>query len=78
MSDSNVGARHGRNIRNHTFVVNSIINDAIVKKTKPVDLAIMDFQKCFDILDHSHKGVSGAAIANFRFLFFSPELLKDL
>ena len=49
MSDSNVGARHGRNIRNHTFVVNSIINDAIVKKTKPVDLAIMDFQKCFDI-----------------------------
>ena len=50
MSDSNVGARRGRNIRNHTFVVNSIIHDAAVKKTKPVDLAIMDFRKAFDIL----------------------------
>ena len=28
--------------------------------------------------DHSHKGVSGAAIANFRFVFFSSEPLKDL
>ena len=50
MTDSNVGARRGRNIRNHTFVVNSIINDAIVKKTKPCDLAIMDYKKAFDIL----------------------------
>ena len=30
------------------------------------------------IKDHSHKGVSGAAIANFRFVFFSSEPLKDL
>ena len=50
MTDSNVGARRGRNIRNHTFVVNSIINDAVVKKTKPADLAIMDYKKAFDIL----------------------------
>ena len=50
MTDSNVGDCGGRNIRNHTFVVNSIINDAVVKKTKPVDLAIMDFKKAFDIL----------------------------
>ena len=32
------------------FVVNSIINDAVVKKTKPADLAIMDYKKAFDIL----------------------------
>ena len=50
MTDSNVGACGGRNIRNHTFVVNSIINDAVVKKTKPADLAIMDYKKAFDIL----------------------------
>ena len=50
MTDSNVGARRGRNIRNHTFVVNSIIHDAAVKKTKPVDFAIMDFKMAFDIL----------------------------
>ena len=50
MLDSNVGAHRGRNIQNHTFVINSIINDAIVKKTRPVDLAIMDFKKAFNIL----------------------------
>ena len=29
MSDSNVGARQGKNIRNHIFVINGIINDVL-------------------------------------------------
>ena len=33
MSDSNIGARKKRNIRNHIFVVNSIIHDVLSKKT---------------------------------------------
>ena len=27
MSDSNIGGRRGRNIRDHLFVINGIIND---------------------------------------------------
>ena len=37
-----------------------------------------EFFKAVCLVDHSHKGVSGAAIANFRFVFFSSEPLKDL
>ena len=29
MSDSNVGARRGKNIRNHIFVINGIIMDVL-------------------------------------------------
>jgi hypothetical protein len=36
MSDSNVGARKGKNIRNHIFVVNGIVHDALHnRKSKP-------------------------------------------
>ena len=31
MSDSNVGARRNKNIRNHLFVINGIINDVLTK-----------------------------------------------
>ena len=32
MSDSNVGARKKKNIRNHLFVINGVINDVLVNK----------------------------------------------
>ena len=32
MLDSNVGSRKGENIRNHIFVVNGVINEAVKKK----------------------------------------------
>ena len=39
MSDSNVGARRGKNIRNHIFVINGIINDVLSSKEKtPIDV----------------------------------------
>ena len=50
MSDSNVGARKKKNIRNHIYVLNGIINEAIKKKDKPVDLVIVDYKQCFDSL----------------------------
>ena len=38
MSDSNVGGRKNKNIRNHIFVVNSVINEVIQNKKKSIDI----------------------------------------
>ena len=43
MSDSNVGGRKRKNIRNHLFIVNGIINETIKLKTN-VDIEILDFR----------------------------------
>ena len=49
MSDSNIGARKKKNIRNHIFVVNSIIHDVLSKKSKePVDIMVLDYKQMFD------------------------------
>ena len=48
MSSSNIGARKGRNIRDHLFVLNAILHDASKDKTKNLDLEIYDIKKCFD------------------------------
>ena len=46
MSDSNIGARKKRNIRNHIFVVNSIIYDVLSKKSKePIDIMVLDYKQ---------------------------------
>ena len=50
MSDSNVGARKRKNIRNHSWIINGIIRDAASSKSKPVDLAILDYRQCFDAM----------------------------
>ena len=47
MSDSQVGARPNKNIRNHLFVLNSVINEAIQQK-EPIDLTLYDVKQCFD------------------------------
>ena len=44
LSDSNIGARKRKNIRNHTFIINGKVNDAATSRSKPVDLAILDFK----------------------------------
>ena len=48
MSDSNVGARKGMNIRNHIFIINGIINNVLQDKSKAVDIQILDYKQCFD------------------------------
>ena len=51
LSDSQVGARKGKNIRNHIWVLNSITNDVLRnKKREPIDIQILDYQQCFDSL----------------------------
>ena len=48
MSDSNVGGRKNKNIRNHIFVLNSVLNDVIQNKKKCIDVEILDYKQCFD------------------------------
>ena len=47
MSDSNVGRRKRKNIRNHLFIVNGIINESL-KMNINVDIEILDYKQCFD------------------------------
>ena len=47
MSDSNIGARKKKNIRNHIFILNGVINEAI-KNQKSIDIQILDYRQCFD------------------------------
>ena len=49
MSDSNIGARKAKNIRNHIFVANSIIHDVLSKKSKhPIHVMVLDYKQMFD------------------------------
>ena len=48
ISDSQVGGRAEYSIRNHLFVVYSIMNSVINKECPPVDIHLYDLQKCFD------------------------------
>ena len=49
MSDSNIGARKKKNIRNHIFIVNSIIHDVLSNKSnEPVDIMVLDYKQMFD------------------------------
>ena len=49
MSDSNIGARKKMNIRNHIFVVNSVMHDVLNKKSnEPIDIMVLDYKQMFD------------------------------
>ena len=50
LTDSNVGARRGRNIRDNIFVICAIQNEIVKRKLKGIDITIYDAEKCFDKL----------------------------
>ena len=50
LSDANVGARKGRNIRDNLFVVNAIINSIKRGTQEAIDICAYDAGKCFDAL----------------------------
>ena len=50
LTDSNVGARKNRNIRDNIFVINAISNNIVKRKLKDTDVQIVDVEKCFDKL----------------------------
>ena len=49
LTDSNVGARKNRNIRDNIFVLNAIMN-SLKSHEKAVDFQVYDIEKCFDSL----------------------------
>ena len=42
LTDSNVGARESRNIRDNSFFVNAVINNAVKNNLKDTDITIYD------------------------------------
>ena len=50
LTDSNVGARKGRNIRDNIFVLNAISNSVLKGQEEDVDIQVFDIDKCFDAL----------------------------
>ena len=50
MTDSNIGARKGRNIRNHLFLIYGVINSVLKSESSCVDIQIYDIVKAFDAL----------------------------
>ena len=50
MSNSNIGARKGRNVKDHLFIVYGIINSVVNGGEDSVDIQIYDIEKAFDSL----------------------------
>ena len=50
LTDSNVGARKNRNIRDNIFAMNAIINSLAKENKEALDVQIFDIEKCFDSL----------------------------
>ena len=50
MTDSNIGARKKRNIKNHLFIIHGIINSVVKGEGECVDIQIYDLVKAFDVL----------------------------
>ena len=50
LTDSNVGARKQRNIRDNIFVMNAIINSISKENEEALDCQVFDIEKCFDSL----------------------------
>ena len=72
MSDSNVGGRKNRNIRDNLLVIYAIINDA-VKNKKEVDIQFYDISKCFDAMwtEETMNDIFDAGLKDDKFALFS-------
>ena len=71
MSNSNIGARKNRNIRDHLFVINGIINDVKnSSNSQDIDIQIYDVAKCFDKLEYTNTAVDlfNAGIQDDKFI----------
>ena len=51
MSDSQVGGRKRKSVRNHIWVLNGVICDVLSSNRRtPIDVEIFDYRQCFDTL----------------------------
>ena len=52
MSDTQVGARKNRGIRDHLFIIYGIIQDVLSSKKKvPINIILSDYKQCYDSLN---------------------------
>ena len=71
MSCSNIGARKNRNIRDHLFVINAILNEVKNDKNiEAIDIQIYDVTKCFDKLEYTNTAIDlfKAGVQNDKFI----------
>ena len=78
MSCSNIGARKKRNIRDHLFVINAVMNDAF-KNKKEIDIEIMDIAKCFDKMwfEETSNDIFRAGVNDDKFVLLANSNLKS-
>ena len=50
ITDGNVGARKQRSVRHNIFVISAIINSVSSGSYPPIQVQVMEVEKCFDIL----------------------------
>ena len=50
MSDSNIGGRKNKQVKNHIFILNGILNEVKNGDKECLDLQLLDISKCFDSL----------------------------
>ena len=80
MSSSNIGARRNRNIRDHLFVINGILNDVQQSKNVGgVDLGIYDIAKCFDKMWYAETGndIYKAGVKDDKFVLIANSNKKS-
>ena len=72
MSDSNVGGRRQRNIRDNLLVIYATINEAIRSK-KSIDIQFYDLEKCFDAMwsEETMNDLYDAGVKNDKFALMS-------
>ena len=73
MSCSNIGARKNRNIRDHLFVINAILNDVKNTKDRKIDIQIVDVKKCFDKMSYKETAndLFNAGVRNDHFVLMA-------
>ena len=69
LSDSNVGGRKGRSVRDHIFILRSVINDVINGEAEATDIELFDISKCFDEMGYheTHNDLFDAGVRDDRF-----------
>ena len=48
MSESNIGTRKKRNLKDHILIMNGIINAAAKEEDECIDIQVFDLEKAFD------------------------------
>ena len=73
LSYSNVGGRKNRNIRDHLFVIYSIINDVVNGQAEAIEIQGYDITKCFDEMwfEETHNDLWNTNINDDKFALIS-------